>query len=30
MYKITTPTVTFTFPAGVDMTHAENVFVTFH
>ncbi len=29
MYKITTPTVTFTFPAGVDMTQAENVFVTF-
>ena len=29
MYKITTPTITFTFPPDVDMTQAEDVFVTF-
>ena len=29
MYRLTTPTITFTLPETVDMTLATNVFVTF-
>lgn len=29
MYKATTPTITFNFPDSVDMTQAQNVYVTF-
>ena len=29
MYRGTTPTFTFTLPAGVDLDQADNVFVTF-
>lgn len=29
MYRLTTPTVSFSFPEGVDMTLADEVYVTF-
>ena len=29
MYQSTTPTITFTFPDGIDMTQANKIFVTF-
>lgn len=29
MYRLTTPTITFTFPESVDLTLAENIYVTF-